>query len=469
MSGATAAAAPSSSSAGSCSHRFCPGSCSTGRRGCRVVAVRRRCSPTGSCAACGGKSTVSVEGTTLVYRLALPRPPPGSLRPSCSSPSRSARPRSGVGLADALALLGLLALARFALAAASWDVANGFSMGASRELTISAFVEATLVLSLAVSALVAGTTDLRGVIAGTAPKCGRARRSRRGGRVRARRGRGTGRQLADNPDTHLERTMIHEGPLLEVRAATSLYLQWAASARHRLVLVLAAQVFLASSGRAVAAARLAAAPARRHVRGARPDRDARGQDADPARSATALDRCGRGAARRRRLARGGNVSGAITWMLAALGLGVVVVRRRSVAVALVSVQAFVLAAVAAAEASSGDEVVTAAALAARAAGLAVLLLFVVARTRELRPVRAGRPARARGPAVALALTLIWLVPPVGLESSDAERAALALVAFGLITAATRRATLLQVVGIVLVENALALAALESSWHPHRFP
>ena len=37
---------------------------------------------------------------------------------------------------------------------------------------------------------------------------------------------------------------------------------------------------------------------------------------------------------------------------------------------------------------------------------------------------------------------------------------LALVAFGLVTAATRRATLFQVLGIVLVENGLALAALE---------
>jgi hydrogenase-4 component E len=155
------------------------------------------------------------------------------------------------------------------------------------------------------------------------------------------------------------------------------------------------------------------------------------------------------------------VSGAITWILVALGLGVVVVRRRSVAVALVSVQALALAAVAAAEASSGDEVAAAAALAARAAGLAMLLLLVVSRTRELRPVRTRVAPLARaGLAVALALTLIWLVPAIGLESSDAERAALALVAFGLITVATRRATLLQVVGIVLVENGLALAALE---------
>ena len=155
------------------------------------------------------------------------------------------------------------------------------------------------------------------------------------------------------------------------------------------------------------------------------------------------------------------MNGAITWMLVALGLGVVVFRRRSVAVGLVSVQALALAAVAALGASSGEEVAAAAALAARATGLAVLLLFVVSRTREPRPVRAGvAPLSRAGLAVVLALALIWLVPTIGLESADAERATLALVAFGLITVATRRATLLQVVGIVLVENGLALAALE---------
>jgi formate hydrogenlyase subunit 4 len=38
--------------------------------------------------------------------------------------------------------------------------------------------------------------------------------------------------------------MIHEGPLLEYAGRDLAYLQWAAAARHWLVLVLAAQVFL---------------------------------------------------------------------------------------------------------------------------------------------------------------------------------------------------------------------------------
>ena len=83
-------------------------------------------------------------------------------------PRSSAAPELGLG-SDALALLGLLALARFALAAAAWDTGSGFSlMGASRDLTLSVFVEATLALALAVAALTAGSTDLRVVVAGTA-------------------------------------------------------------------------------------------------------------------------------------------------------------------------------------------------------------------------------------------------------------------------------------------------------------
>jgi hydrogenase-4 membrane subunit HyfE len=77
------------------------------------------------------------------------------------------------------------------------------------------------------------------------------------------------------------------------------------------------------------------------------------------------------------------------------------------------------------------------------------------------PVHARVPPLLRGGvAVLLALALVWLVPEIGLESREAERAVLTLIAFGVATAGLRRATLLQVLGIVLVENGLALAALE---------
>jgi len=193
-----------------------------------------------------GKSAVSVEGATLVYRLAPALAAAGIAAAVLLVPVAGDAPDLGVGH-DALALLGLLALARFVMAAASWDVANGFSlMGASRDLTIAVFVEASLVLSLAVAALVAGTTDLVGVIAATAGTEVWTSPALVLGAVAfalvvvAE----TGRQPIDNPDTHLELTMIHEGPLLEYAGRDLAYLQWAAAARHWLVLVLAAQVFL---------------------------------------------------------------------------------------------------------------------------------------------------------------------------------------------------------------------------------
>jgi hydrogenase-4 membrane subunit HyfE len=55
--------------------------------------------------------------------------------------------------------------------------------------------------------------------------------------------------------------------------------------------------------------------------------------------------------------------------------------------------------------------------------------------------------------------LAALLPELGLETRSTEVAALSLAAFGLVTAALSRATLFQIVGIVLLENGVALAAL----------
>jgi hydrogenase-4 membrane subunit HyfE len=130
-------------------------------------------------------------------------------------------------------------------------------------------------------------------------------------------------------------------------------------------------------------------------------------------------------------------------------------------VGLVTAQALLLAGVATAEAESADDIAAAAALGVRGVALAALFLAIVARTREPRPVRAGVAPFARaGLAIVLALAFIWLVPPVGLESAQAERAMLTLVAFGAAVVATRRATLHQLLGIVMVENGLVLGAIE---------
>ena len=193
-----------------------------------------------------GKSGVDVEGTTFVYRLAPVLVAAAMGAAILLVPVAGEAPGLGVGH-DALALAGLLALARLAICAAAWDTSNGFALqGASRDLTLSVFVEASLVLSLTVAALVAGTTDLPGVVAGTAgghpwttPALGLAAVAFALVVIAE-----TGRQPVDNPDTHLELTMIHEGPVLEFAGRDQAFLQWALAARHWLVLVLAAGVFL---------------------------------------------------------------------------------------------------------------------------------------------------------------------------------------------------------------------------------
>lgn len=193
-----------------------------------------------------GKSTVCPEGTSIVYRFAPSVVAAAVAAAVLVVPAAEAAPSWGIGH-DALLLVGLLALARFAVVVSAWDSGSGFAlMGASRDLTLSVFVEATLVLSLAVAALLAGTTDLRGVIAATAGTYAWASPVLALGAIAfalvvvAE----TGRQPVDSPDTHLELTMIHESPLLEYSGRDLAYLQWAAAVRHWLVLVLAAQVFL---------------------------------------------------------------------------------------------------------------------------------------------------------------------------------------------------------------------------------
>ncbi|HEX9686639.1 MAG TPA: NADH-quinone oxidoreductase subunit H [Burkholderiales bacterium] len=126
---------------------------------------------------------------------------------------------SAFPLGDALMLLGLLALARFLTAVGALDAGGAFGgMGASREMTIAPLVEPVLMMVVFSTAVAAGTTEL--------------------GALAAQRGTSwildwhaadflgfaamlvllpseTGRIPVDNPDTHLELTMLHEGMLLE--------------------------------------------------------------------------------------------------------------------------------------------------------------------------------------------------------------------------------------------------------------
>jgi formate hydrogenlyase subunit 4 len=193
-----------------------------------------------------GKTAVDPADAGPLYRIAPP------LIAGCLALVLAIVPIAGragnFGLGnDALVLLGVLALARFVLAAAAWDTGSGFALMASaRELMIAVFGEALLVLALLVVALPAHSTDLLQMSAAAA-----------GGGVWSEPAHWcgaiafalvilveTGRQPIDNPDTHLELTMIHEGPLLEYAGRDLAFLQWAGAARHWVFLVLGGELYL---------------------------------------------------------------------------------------------------------------------------------------------------------------------------------------------------------------------------------
>lgn len=193
-----------------------------------------------------GKSLADPQPTTLVYRLApvvvaaatglaLLLLPVGGLAPDWSLGN------------DAIVVVGLLALARFALAASSWDTGSGFAlMGSSRDLTLAAFAEALLLLAIVLAALPAASTDLVAMVAAAngSPPWSEPAHWCAGAAFALVVLVETGRQPIDNPDTHLELTMIHEGPLLEYAGRDLALLEWSAAARHWIVLVLAAGLFL---------------------------------------------------------------------------------------------------------------------------------------------------------------------------------------------------------------------------------
>jgi hydrogenase-4 membrane subunit HyfE len=157
------------------------------------------------------------------------------------------------------------------------------------------------------------------------------------------------------------------------------------------------------------------------------------------------------------------MSSGIVWIVVALGLGVPTLRRRSAAIGVVTAQALLLAASAAAQAHAVGEFVAAGALLCRALLLCGLLLLVVQRTREAQPVRANAGPLVRGMlAIGLALLLALLVPSLGLGDRTAERGVLALVAFALVSIATRKATVFHIAALVQVDNAVAIAALAAA-------
>lgn len=120
---------------------------------------------------------------------------------------------------DLIVVVATLALGTIALALAGLDTGTAFGgMGASREMTIAALVEPTILLSVLALSVPAGSTNLASIVEGridhpatlTSPSGLLALVALAVVTLAE-----AGRLPVDNPSTHLELTMVHEAMVLE--------------------------------------------------------------------------------------------------------------------------------------------------------------------------------------------------------------------------------------------------------------
>jgi formate hydrogenlyase subunit 4 len=152
----------------------------------------------------------------------------------------------GTALGDAILLVGLLALARFLTAIGALDAGGAFGgMGASREMTIGVLVEPALMLVVFSIALAGGTTDVGGLAAHRlAVPSFYAPDLLALAAMLVLLLAETGRIPVDNPDTHLELTMLHEGMLLEQSGPALALMMLATHVKQLVVISLVAAIFL---------------------------------------------------------------------------------------------------------------------------------------------------------------------------------------------------------------------------------
>ncbi|HXJ54445.1 MAG TPA: NADH-quinone oxidoreductase subunit H [Burkholderiales bacterium] len=134
--------------------------------------------------------------------------------------------------ADAIALVGLLAVARFFIALAGMDVGTAFgSLGARREMMVGFLAEPALLMVLFTASLISHSTSLSTIVETLAhrefviyPSMAFA-----GVAFTMVSLAENARIPVDNPATHLELTMIHEAMVLEYSGRHLAMIEWAAS------------------------------------------------------------------------------------------------------------------------------------------------------------------------------------------------------------------------------------------------
>ncbi len=146
-----------------------------------------------------------------------------------------------------LAVVYLLGLGRFFLALGGLDTGSSFGgLGSSREMTISALAEPTLMLAVFTVAIGAGSTAMA-QMARTA--IGQQWHFLAPSQILAFAAlflvliAETGRIPVDNPATHLELTMIHEAMILEYSGPYLALIEWGASIKQLLLMTLLINIF----------------------------------------------------------------------------------------------------------------------------------------------------------------------------------------------------------------------------------
>jgi formate hydrogenlyase subunit 4 len=134
--------------------------------------------------------------------------------------------------ADAIALVGLFALARVFIALAGMDIGTSFgSLGARREMLIGFLAEPALLMVFFTASLISQSTSLSTIVEALAhtqfvlyPSLAFA-----GVAFTMVSLAENARVPVDNPTTHLELTMIHEAMILEYSGRHLALIEWAAS------------------------------------------------------------------------------------------------------------------------------------------------------------------------------------------------------------------------------------------------
>lgn len=148
---------------------------------------------------------------------------------------------------DLIAVVGLLLLGAVALALAGLDTGTAFAgMGASREMTITALVEPTLLLAVFALSTRVGSTNLDDIVAagatdpaGVFTPASALAAAALAIAILAE----ASRLPVDNPATHLEVTMLHEAMVLEYSGRDLALVEWASAMRLTLLLGLLANLF----------------------------------------------------------------------------------------------------------------------------------------------------------------------------------------------------------------------------------